>query len=194
MKINLSEKELKDLILSCICLALIITIAYSVKSKELQLFMFIPALSIGITAFLPHELAHKFVAQKYGHWAEYRAWWEGIAIAFLIALTGVIFIAPGAVYIIPRGIGASREESGKIAAAGPITNLIIASLFVVLMELAHNMLLARFFGLLAYVNAFLAMFNLIPFSPLDGSKIIFWDRGIWLTMLIISILLFIATM
>ncbi|MFO7773178.1 MAG: DUF951 family protein [Dehalococcoidia bacterium] len=36
------------------------------------------------------------------------------------------------------------------------------------------------FTLGAYVNTWLALFNLIPFGPLDGAKIFRWNKGIWL--------------
>jgi len=36
------------------------------------------------------------------------------------------------------------------------------------------------FTLGAYINTWLALFNLIPFGPLDGAKIFRWNKGLWL--------------
>ena len=51
-------------------------------------FLF-PALPISlvivIAAFVLHELAHKLVAQRYGHWAEFRASMPGLLIALAIS-------------------------------------------------------------------------------------------------------------
>jgi len=40
---------------------------------------------------------------------------------------------------------------------------------------------------IAYINAFLAFFNLIPFGPLDGRKIMAWRIDIWIVLLLISL-------
>ena len=54
---------------------------------------------IGIlTAFFFHELSHKFMAQRYGLWAEYRMYNQGLGLALILGLfTPIIFAAPGAV-------------------------------------------------------------------------------------------------
>ncbi len=61
-----------------------------------------------------------------------------------------------------------------VAAAGPITNLALAVGFAFLMKKAGGMETsaggAFYFGL--GINLLLALFNLIPIPPLDGSKIV----------------------
>jgi Zn-dependent protease len=47
--------------------------------------------------------------------------------------------------------------------------------------------LNHIFGFICLINAFLATFNLLPFGPLDGMKIIRWNATIWIIMLIVSI-------
>jgi Zn-dependent protease len=67
----------------------------------------------------------------------------------------------------------------KVALAGPATNLLTAAAFAVVVRLGYvgvfplSPVLA---GLLAYgvlINIWLALFNLVPIPPLDGSKILF---------------------
>ena len=52
-------------------------------------------------AFIVHELAHKASARHYGCWAEFRASPGGLRFGvFLAALTGILFMAPGAVMVV----------------------------------------------------------------------------------------------
>lgn len=139
-----------------------------------------------VTAFIFHELAHKFMAQKFGLWAEYRMFPQGLLFALLLSVfVGFVFAAPGAVMF----RGDSREfETGKIAASGPLANIIIAvfALIIYLFVLSETTF-GPFFGFLCLINSVLATFNLLPFGPLDGVKIVRWNGTIWIILLIISI-------
>ncbi|MGF3554150.1 MAG: site-2 protease family protein, partial [Thermoplasmatota archaeon] len=147
---------------------------------------FIPLSFLGITtAFFFHELSHKFMAQKYGLWSEYRMFSQGLMLAFVLGiLTPFVFAAPGAVMF--RG-GAKIDETGKIAAAGPFANMIIALItFFLYTFVFYETQLGVIFGFICLINAFIATFNLLPFGPLDGLKIIRWNVTVWIIMLITS--------
>ena len=45
---------------------------------------------------------------------------------------------------------------------------------------------ASLFFLLGYMNAFLALFNMLPIPPLDGSKIYKWNPAVYIMMLVAS--------
>lgn len=142
-----------------------------------------------VTAFFIHEILHKFMAQKYGLWAEYRMFPQGLRLALLLGIfTPFVFAAPGAVMF----RGDSRTfETGKIASAGPLANLIIAAITLplYLFVFYEASLLGQIFGFICLINAFLATFNLLPFGPLDGAKIIRWNVNVWIFLLVISITL-----
>jgi Zn-dependent protease len=70
---------------------------------------------------------------------------------------------------------------GKIALAGPLTNIILAYLF-----LFFN------FDFLKTVNAWIAFFNLLPIPPLDGSKVLHWKFGGWAFFFVLAIILLIV--
>jgi Zn-dependent protease len=154
-----------------------------------NLLFYLPLSFLGIlTAFFFHELSHKFMAQKHGLWSEFRMFPQGLYLAlFLGIITPFVFAAPGAVMF--RG-GSRTYETGQIAMAGPLANIIIALItFPLYLYVFYNTPIGTIFGFICLINAFLAMFNLLPFGPLDGTKIIRWNATIWIILLIFSIIL-----
>ncbi len=181
-KLRFSREEIKELLISII----VLTIAFSIVTSfpyYSSFYLFIPISFLAvITAFACHEIAHKYMGIKYGYWSEYRMFPQGLLFALLLSFAGFLFAAPGAVMIYGMP---SLEESGKISAAGPTANIGVAILFLIIFELT-NLQIAR---AIAFVNIFLAFFNLLPFGPLDGRKIFAWNLQVWVAMLIISLLL-----
>ena len=142
-----------------------------------------------VTAFFFHEISHKLMAQKHGLWAEYRMYTQGLRLAlFLGIFTPFVFAAPGAVMF--RG-GSRNYETGLIAIAGPLANIIIALITfpLYLFVLYEESMLGQIVGFICFINAFLALFNLLPFGPLDGMKVIRWNATAWILMLILSIVM-----
>lgn len=148
-----------------------------------------------VTAFLLHELAHKALAQRYGCFAEFRYYPMGLLLGILTAAFGFIFAAPGAVMI--SGPVNPRQHV-RISAVGPGTNLVVAVLFVGLAVAigATGSLTADLTSILvstvAFVNLFLGGFNLIPFPPLDGSKIFAFDKPLWVGMVVLLALVYVG--
>ncbi len=190
--IKFSEKELIDLLWAWAALSFAFAVLLGGGARGLgqgfALRLILAAVTVGV-AFLFHELAHKFMAQKYGYWAEFRRFDFGLILAVALSFVGFIFAAPGAVMI---GGMPSREENGRISLAGPLMNIILAGLFSVLGVLLNffgvfNILLQSIVGFGIMINAWLALFNLIPIPPLDGSKIIGWSFPAWAGMMAIVV-------
>ena len=140
-------------------------------------------LTVG-AGFILHELAHKLIAQKYGCIAGYKMWVEGLVLAlFMAVFTGFVFAAPGAVYIYKQGL--TRKEDGHISIAGPATNILLATLFALLIPSGNSF--AAAVGVVGFqVNSFLALFNLLPIPPLDGSKVFRWNKTAWAAIIALS--------
>ena len=179
-------KEFRDIVISALVLALAFGIALSGGFRAFQqlgilvlvIGMALVAVSVG---FVFHELGHRLIARKFGYFAEYSMWPMGLTIALGFSLFGFVFAAPGAVMIYPKatawGTGSlNRQNIGLVSVAGPITNIGLAVLFLILDAIQPTLL----FALGAQINTWLALFNLIPFGPLDGAKILKWNKGIWL--------------
>lgn len=177
------SEETRQILFSFLVLVLAFSIAFSggaggVIANTWLFLVFIPitALAIG-TGFMLHELSHKFTSQKYGCRAEYRAYPLGLMLALLTSIGGIVFAAPGAVYISGN---VTREQNGKIGAMGPISNLIIALAFMPL--ILFNGITGFVGYFVAQTNLWLAGFNMIPFPPLDGEKVLRWNVGIYVAI------------
>ena len=120
--------------------------------------------------FVFHELSHKFVAQRYGYWAEFRMWRMGLVLALVMSvISPFIFAAPGATYI--SGVNISRQENGKISLAGPLVNVAIAALFLPFLLLTPSGgILASVGWLGVYINLFLALFHRQTLAPSRGPR------------------------
>lgn len=79
------------------------------------------------------------------------------------------------------------RERGLIALSGSMGNIILALIGLTLYPISNNI-----FQSLINVNILMALFNLMPFPPLDGSKVIWWNRLVWLMSFLIALFLFLA--
>jgi Zn-dependent protease len=187
-------KEIRDLIISFIVIALGFTILYS-NGDYSNIGLVFPIVMIGVGAgFIFHELGHKFVAMHYGYYAEYELWPTGLIIALVSSFFGFIFAAPGAVVIYSNGM--EEKTNGIISIAGPIVNIILGLIFFLILGSLGNFVYTET-GAIVYlicvlgtrINFFLAAFNLLPIPPLDGSKVMAWSVPIWLITFAIAAIL-----
>ena len=190
MKFN--RREIKDLVIAWLIISLAFAILFiEIKNLFSSLFLIsliISAFTVGI-GFLLHEIMHKYFAQKYGLRAEFHAFYKMLFLALLFSFFGFIIVAPGAVFISGR---INKEKNGKISLAGPLTNIVLASLFfIVLLFLPVGI-----FRMIAYyglsINSLLALFNLIPVMPFDGKKILNWNKSVYVFTVIFALFLFLS--
>jgi len=194
---RISRREEFDLFVAWIAISLAFAIIFLRDVGRADpvialLFLGVSLFTVGI-GFILHEMAHKFTAIKYGFWAEFRKDNVMLVVAVaLAALVGVVFAAPGATVIYDTtGRGISREQNGKISAAGPIVNLLLCIPFAGLfifgggggMSLTGN--IATMIGMIGFqVNAMIAAFNMLPVSVLDGKKVLAWNMPVFVIMII----------
>ncbi len=178
---------------------IVLTIAFTYPGLSPE-GMAIVAVGVG-TGFLLHELAHKFTAQRYGYVADYEASPMGLVMALgLSFLTngGFVFAAPGAVMIRGKRVyspfggyfDSSAKEFAYISVSGAVVNLVLAVLFYSGSLFTADLLMYRIMKTGAFINVFLAGFNMIPFGPLDGAKVWHYDRVLWAMVFISAIILF----
>lgn len=144
------------------------------------LFVLVISFIVTFTGFALHEMAHKFVAQRYGCWAEFRYSTQGLLFALVLAIVvGVLFAAPGAVYI----VGAiDKRQNGIISIAGPLTNVAV-TLAMIPMYIWGGDWLSTIAYWVIFFNMLLALFNMIPIMPLDGAKVLKWNVPLYVVSL-----------
>jgi len=200
---KISRREEADLFIAWIAISLAFTIIFVSPNGFLSsnfridpltalVFFAISLVTVGI-GFILHEMAHKFTAMKFGYYAEFRKDNMMLLVAVaLAALVGVVFAAPGATVIYNNSIdgrGISREQNGKISAAGPITNLILCIPFAGLLVYGGagaglGGSLYSVIGMIGLqVNAMIAAFNMLPVSVLDGKKVFAWNKIVFIVLI-----------
>jgi Zn-dependent protease len=138
-----------------------------------------------LVAFPIHEFAHAWAAYQLGDGTaklfgrltiDPRAHLDPLG-AILLALAGFGWAKPTPVN--PMNLRGGRTGEAIVAAAGPISNLVLAAAFalplrfVVAAGVPIPDVVAQTLYFLVYINILLMIFNLIPIPPLDGSKVLF---------------------
>ena len=190
-----TNRETKDLFFAWIMISLAFAILFSgIGSLFSNPILFITSLGIALftagIGFLLHELMHKYVAQNYGFHAEFKAFYNMLFLAIAFSFFGFILAAPGAVFI--SGF-ITRAKNGKISLAGPMTNILLAIIFLILLLIfTTNGILGLFLNYGLMINSLLALFNMIPFMPFDGKKVYDWNKVAYFITVILALVLFLS--
>lgn len=150
------------------------------------------ALLLGITV---HEFSHALVAYSLGDLTAKRLGRLSLnPIRHLDPMGTALLVIVGfgwgkPVPINPYALRRGRQGMAAVAAAGPLSNVITASLFTIPIragglawhspfffsasfQTGINGFLADLVGFIIFFNIILAVFNLLPFFPLDGSRVV----------------------
>lgn len=133
-----------------------------------------------------HEVAHGYAALWLG---DTTAYYEGrltlnpikhldlfgsIILPLLLSFSGVIFGWAKPVPYNPYNLRNRRWGELAVALAGPLSNIVLAIVFGAFIRfLGMDSAMTFVAALIVQVNIVLAIFNMIPIPPLDGSKVLF---------------------
>lgn len=147
-----------------------------------------------IFAITVHEVAHGWVARKYG---DNTAWMLGrltlnplkhidpvgtiLVPGLMLAFTGFVFGWAKPVPVNTRNLRNPKHDMAIVALAGPVANLLMATgwalfarlgILINTPEVTIPMVYVGIAGIM--INLILALLNLLPIPPLDGSRILSW--------------------
>jgi Zn-dependent protease len=212
---NLSEPT--SFLLAILSIAVKAIPLYFIISRPLAPFVIPAVITAAVIAVIPHELAHRQMARRYGCFSRFTVSFTGFltttvinilpvfGLVFFSGYTLLINILPvfglvffsGYTLLSCRFFSTNREIEGKSAAVGPATNLAISILTYILatyiLALTTSGLASFFLFYISAFNAVVAFFNLLPFWILDGLKVFRWNIGAWIAMIIAAVAMMIFT-
>ncbi len=120
-------------------------------------------------SIIVHELAHSLVARRNG-----------------LPMKGITLFVFGGVAEMDQEPPSAKAEF-QMAIAGPLTSIVVGSIFYVLAKATHGawpIVAVGVFSYLAWINWVLAAFNMVPAFPLDGGRVLRsllwqWKGNIW---------------
>jgi Zn-dependent protease len=184
--------EALDILVAAVLIFGVFSVSYTSRIGVDKTYLTGVLLTI-LTGFIGHELAHRSIARRSGLQARFVLWRQGIFLTLLGFVLRFALIVPGFVFMTGY---ASKSVNGKVAWSGPAINIVNGIILVVLGALTNVTIWGIHFDavlhLAALLNFFLALFNLIPFGPLDGKKVREWNPKIWALSLGSSLLMWLV--
>ncbi len=156
------------------------------------MYQIIARLLIVVTLLPVHEFAHAWAARMLGdETANYSGRFTLNPLAHLDPIGSILLVFTGfgwakPVPINPRNFKNQKVGMGLSALAGPVSNIIVSYVLLLLckiltlfpvMDYSYKtievfFIIQSILSYMAYISVVLAVFNLIPVPPLDGSRVI----------------------
>lgn len=158
------------------------------KFRNMDPIIVVIMIAILIMSVVFHELSHGYVAELLGdptprlqgrltvNPIKHLDLFGSIIIPILTSIGGFTFGWAKPIEWNPYNVKSRRVGEFLISAAGPSANILIAIIFGLVIRFGLGSLPSAFLFISSYIvmiNITLAIFNLIPIPPLDGSKIFF---------------------
>lgn len=137
------------------------------------------------------EMVRRYIASHYKAETEYKFWDVGALTLVITSLLHQPFSRPGRTIINnPDGLGARKQ--GIIAIAPCITSLLLSIVFLLIMAYGNGYELIGSEGF--KIGMMICVYGLLPFEPMDGVKVLDWNKLAWGIVFIPALLFYLGMM
>lgn len=187
---NFTPSEIRGIIITILVIAFIISFRNWGSGKEIDigsgLFNLLNAILIAVVSLLVHESAHRFTALYAGLRAEYKPWTFGLIAGIIAAFlfNGRVWILlPGGVlfhHLAAHRIGWWRYDIavvtvGMLSLWGSVSSIFFALFLKIISNFVTNPLIEK----AILLNIALALYTMLPIPPLNGSRVFYGGRLIY---------------
>ena len=187
------SNEIRDMLIADAALTVAFALIFAggiggITSDPRRFLYFIPISLVAVSlSFILHEYMHKIVAQRFGAIAAFQKWNSGILITLASSLFGFLIGLPGATMIYTNRFTA--KEEGYVSLAGPLTNFAVFLVFLGIGLFGGAYVSGTYakdiISVTMFISVWLAFFNMLPIYPLDGSKVLRWNKPAYLATIIV---------
>jgi len=152
-----------------------------IESLIYEPIFFLRVVAIVTISICLHELGHGFIAMSQGDDTPRKAGHLTLNPLVHMGWTSIIFLCLAGISWGAMPVNVSKFRHPKwsnilVSAAGPMTNLILGLIFLIMMRLidiydSNRVISLDFLYIAANINLRLCLFNLVPIPPLDGFHI-----------------------
>lgn len=146
---------------------------------------FIKSILVFAPAIILHEFGHKFVAMAFGTTAIFNAAYQFLVLGAILRLMGLNFFFVIPAYVSFSPVGLTNIEMSMIAFAGPLVNLFLFLISILILKKPKKVFMAIFkeyneekyldfieiLNISKKINLLLFGLNMIPIPPLDGYSV-----------------------
>jgi len=181
------KEEIRDFILTILALGLISSIF---NFSQFLTYFFIYSISTGLKI-----LAEKYAASKFSIGAKYSFNYNYFIISLVLSIISagtIVFPILGFIKVEQKEIkrlgkyysNITSREKGWISIIGVLSNVLMVLISMFLIDVNP-----AFFQKFIDVNSLILLFSLIPFAKFEGSNILWWNRFLWVAILLCSMFL-----
>ena len=200
---HFDNEEIKGVLFATLVIGFIISFKFWGPGDSFELAYGLKNLIISVliafVAIVVHVSAQKIFSLILGFRTEFKTFWPGLIFALILCFVtrgNIWFLVPGGIMIHHMAqhrlgyfrYGLNYWSLGMIAVVGPLSNVLIASLFAiiayggVIIPPMTAISTATPIGRMISANLWIAIFTMIPIPPLDGSNVFFSSRMLYAFM------------